>query len=81
MAEPHDENAQQPDTDGEEQRPLSDREQAERLLRVARIFLLPFMFSWALAYVGSARGSDLVHFIGLGGVGLSMLALLLWLIH
>jgi hypothetical protein len=50
------------------------------LARATRAFLFPFLFSWALAYVGSARGVDWLYFAGLGGVTLSMLGFLVWLI-
>jgi hypothetical protein len=53
----------------------------EPALRAGKAFLLPFLFSWAVAYVGSARDLDWLHFTGLGGVGLTMLILLVWLIR
>jgi len=49
--------------------------------RAARAFLFPFLFSFALAYIGSVRAIDWMHFVGLGGVGLSMIGLMIWLIH
>lgn len=51
------------------------------LFRAFKMFLVPFLFSWALAYVGSARDVEWIYFAGLGGVTVSMLALLVWLIH
>lgn len=56
-------------------------QQVAALLKVFRRFMFPFLFSWAVAYVGSSRGSDWMHFAGLGGVGLSIIGLLLWLLH
>ena len=50
------------------------------LARAFKLFLFPFLFSWALAYVGSARGLEWLYFAGLGGVTLSMLGLMIWLI-
>ena len=50
-------------------------------LRALRAFLLPFLLSWAIAYVGSVRELDWLHFIGLGGVGLTMIGLFVWLFH
>ncbi|MGD8859076.1 MAG: hypothetical protein PVI30_03635 [Myxococcales bacterium] len=52
----------------------------QRLGRALKVFLWPFLFSWIVAYAGSARGMDWLHFVGLGGVGLCMLGLLVWLI-
>ena len=50
------------------------------MFRALRIFLVPFLFSWALAYVGSARGAEWLYFAGRGGVLISMLALMVWII-
>jgi hypothetical protein len=50
------------------------------LFRALRIFLVPFLLSWAFAYVGSARGAEWLYFAGLGGVTLSLVALMIWLI-
>ena len=48
--------------------------------KVLKIFLWPFMFSFGMAYVGGARSVGWLHFAGLGGVLLCMIALLVWLI-
>ena len=56
-------------------------QQVAALLRVFRRFMIPFLFSWAMAYVGSNRGLEWMYFAGLGGVGLSIIGLLLWLMH
>jgi hypothetical protein len=50
------------------------------LFRAFRRFLVPFLFSWALAYVGSARGVEWLYFAGLGGVTVSLVVLMIWLI-
>jgi hypothetical protein len=50
------------------------------LFRVLKRFLVPFMFSWALAYVGSAREIEWLYYAGLGGVTLSLVVLMIWLI-
>jgi len=49
-------------------------------LRALKLFLLPFLFSWAFAYVGSARGVEWLYYAGLGGVTLSLIVLMIWLI-
>jgi hypothetical protein len=59
---------------------LRDHPEFQRLGRALKVFLWPFLFSWIVAYAGSARNLDWLHFAGLGGVGLCMLALLVWLI-
>jgi hypothetical protein len=51
------------------------------LFRVTRTFLVPFLLSWAVAYVGGQRGVDWLYYTGLGGVGVSVIGLLLWLLH
>jgi hypothetical protein len=51
------------------------------LFRVTRTFLVPFLLSWAIAYVGGQRGVEWLYYAGLGGVGLSVIGLLLWLLH
>ena len=53
----------------------------ETLFRVTRAFLVPFLFSWMLAYVGGERGIEWIYYLGLGGVGVSVVGLLLWLLH
>jgi hypothetical protein len=50
------------------------------LFRAFKLFLPPFLFSWALAYIGGERGVEWLYFAGLGGVTLSMVVLLMWLI-
>ena len=50
------------------------------LANAFKLFLFPFLFSWALAYVGSARGTEWLYFAGLGGVTLSLVVLMIWLI-
>lgn len=66
---------------GERPATSTDKAALEPALRAFKAFLLPFLFSWAVAYVGSARDLDWLHFTGLGGVGLTMLVLLVWLIR
>ena len=51
------------------------------LFRVTRTFLVPFLLSWALAYIGGERGMEWLYYAGLGGVGVSVIGLLLWLLH
>jgi hypothetical protein len=53
----------------------------EGLLRAFKIFMIPFLVSWVLAYIGSNRNLEWVYFTGLGGVGISMLGLMVWLIR
>lgn len=53
----------------------------EGLLRVTRAFLVPFLLSWALCYVGGEWRNDWMYYTGLAGVGLSIVGLLLWLLH
>jgi hypothetical protein len=50
------------------------------LLRAFKIFLVPFLLSWALAYIGANRELEWLYFAGLGGVGVALLGLLVWLI-
>ncbi len=72
---------QKPKPDPDKREPDSSPEEALRkLARAFKLFLFPFLFSWALAYVGSARGLEWLYFTGLGGVTLSMVVLLVWLI-
>jgi len=51
------------------------------LVRAFKRFLGPFLCSWAVAYVGASTAVDWLHYAGLVGVGVSMMALLIWLIH
>ena len=51
------------------------------MFRVFRIFLVPFILSWALAWTGSESELEWMYYTGLGGVGVSMLYLMLWLIR
>jgi hypothetical protein len=50
------------------------------LLRAFKRFLIPFLLSWVLAYVGSNLQLEWLYFTGLTGVGVSMLGLMVWLI-
>ncbi|MDD9935005.1 MAG: hypothetical protein OXT09_15445 [Myxococcales bacterium] len=59
---------------------LLEEPEFQRFGKVLKIFLWPFMFSFGMAYVGGARSVDWLHFAGLGGVLLCMIALLVWLI-
>ncbi|HMI90631.1 MAG TPA: hypothetical protein VK509_04670 [Polyangiales bacterium] len=61
--------------------PPSEPSPLEGLLRAFKIFLIPFLFSWVLAYIGSNRELEWIYFTGLTGVGVSMLGLMVWLIH
>jgi hypothetical protein len=66
---------------GESKQPApSDEAPLHGLFRALRIFLVPFLLSWAFAYVGSARGAEWLYFAGLGGVTLSLVVLMIWLI-
>jgi hypothetical protein len=49
--------------------------------RALRLFLPAFLLSFVIAYIGSVRAIDWLHFVGLGGVGVAMLGLMIWLIH
>jgi hypothetical protein len=51
------------------------------LFRVTRTFMVPFLLSWAVAWIGGQRGLDWLYYTGLGGVGVSVIGLLLWLLH
>ena len=51
------------------------------LLRVTKRFMVPFVLSWAIAFLGGRLDLDWLVNVGLVGVGISMLGLLLWLIH
>jgi hypothetical protein len=53
----------------------------QSLFRVTRAFLVPFLLSWFLSYVGGEREIEWLYYAGLGGVGLSVIGLLLWLLH
>jgi hypothetical protein len=78
-SEPHD--PSKPDNGGDPsaQKPAEDAP-LFTLFRAFRRFLVPFLLSWALAYVGSARGVEWLYYAGLGGVTLSLVVLLVWLI-
>lgn len=58
----------------------SDDAPLHGLFRALKIFLVPFLLSWAFAYVGSARGTEWLYYAGLGGVTLSLVVLMIWLI-
>jgi CHASE1-domain containing sensor protein len=64
-----------------DQAPAPKDDTVGTLLRVAGRFMVPFLFSFALAFVGSQANNEVVYFAGLIGVGVSMLVLLVWLIH
>ena len=49
--------------------------------RAVKIILVPFLLSWVLAYAGANRNLEWLYFTGLGGVGVSMLYLMVWLIR
>jgi hypothetical protein len=51
------------------------------MIRAFKIFLVPFIISWALAWIGSESQLDWMYYTGLGGVGASMLFLMVWLIR
>lgn len=53
----------------------------EPAIRAGKRFLLPFMISWGLTYVGSQRDLEWLYFAGMAGVTVSMLGLLVWLLH
>ena len=53
----------------------------EGLFRVARAFLVPFLLSWTVAYVGGEWGVEWLYYAGLGGVGISIIGLMVWLLH
>jgi hypothetical protein len=81
MAEPPDEQEPKPE-DAEPKPPAQESPEASLrgLANAFKRFLVAFLFSWGVAYVGSARGIEWLYFTGLGGVTVSMLALLVWLI-
>jgi fatty acid desaturase len=56
-------------------------ELVDRLFRVAKTFLIPFLGSWLFAYAGGTLGFEWVYYAGLAGVGVSIIGLLLWLLH
>jgi hypothetical protein len=80
MSTPPQQDPAQP-PEGERREASSDKLSLEPALRAGKAFIFPFLFSWAVAYVGSARDLDWLHFTGLGGVGLTMLVLMVWLIR
>jgi hypothetical protein len=51
----------------------------EPALRAGKLFLWPFMFSMAMAFIGGRRDIDWLYYAGLAGVGLSMVSLFVWL--
>jgi hypothetical protein len=51
------------------------------LFRVARAFLVPFLLSWTVAYVAGEWEIEWLYYAGLGGVGLSIIGLMVWLLH
>ncbi len=64
-------------------RPRADEssEIIETLFRVTKIFMVPFLLSWMLAYGGGQLNLEWVYYAGLGGVALSIVGLLMWLLH
>lgn len=48
-------------------------------MRAGKAFLGPFMFSMAMALIGGRRDLDWMYYAGLAGVGISMVALFVWL--
>jgi len=75
--------SKEPDEDEATEEPEEPPEEdvMATLFGVVRRFLPPFLLSWALAYAGSRGAGDAVFYVGLGGVGVSILGLLLWLLH
>jgi len=53
----------------------------EGLFRVARAFLVPFLLSWTVAYVAGEWRIEWLYYAGLGGVGISIIGLMVWLLH
>jgi hypothetical protein len=53
----------------------------EGLFRVARAFLVPFLLSWMIAYLGGEWGHEWLYYTGLVGVGISIIGLMVWLLH
>jgi hypothetical protein len=60
--------------------PAAEEHPLAGLARAFKRFLIPFLASWVLAYVGSNLQLEWVYFTGLGGVTVSMLVFLVWLI-
>jgi len=50
-------------------------------LRAGKVFLWPFLLSWAVAFSGSRREIDWLHYAGLVGIALSMIGLFVWLMR
>ena len=50
------------------------------MARAFKRFLVPFLLSFVLAYVGGNLQLEWMYFAGLTGVGLSMIVFLVWLI-
>jgi hypothetical protein len=59
--------------------PAPEPSPLEPALRAAKVFLWPFMLSMAMAFIGARRDIDWLYYAGLGGVGLSMIGLFIWL--
>jgi hypothetical protein len=68
----------EPNDDGDRTQPAESP--LRPALRAFKLFMVPFLLSWAFAYVGSARGIEWLYFAGLGGVSLSLIVLMIWLI-
>jgi hypothetical protein len=67
------------DNEPEQPPPAAEPSPLEPALRAGKLFIWPFLFSMAMAFVGSRRDVDWLYYAGLGGVGLSMIALFVWL--
>lgn len=52
---------------------------ARRIVAHARWLAAAFFGSWMAAYAGSRFDLDALHYAGLGGVGLTMVLVLVWL--
>jgi hypothetical protein len=79
--EPEQAPATEAETEPETAPPLPAEEHPlQGLARAFKRFLIPFLASWVLAYVGSNLQLPWVYFAGLGGVTVSMLVFLVWLI-
>ena len=65
----------------EQQPPPPEESPLAPALRAGKAFITPFLFSWAVAFVGSRRDIDWLHYTGLAGVALCMIGLFLWLIR
>ncbi len=53
----------------------------EGLFRAVRIFMVPFLLSWAVAYIASQLSMDWLVYVGMAGVGASVIGLWVWLLN